>query len=357
MLRFLKVVAVIVFVGTSATLSAQTSAPEAHSTDTSPRPRILVHYDMEGLAGQDDWRSAAVWWPEQYKKGQQLLAADVNTVVAGLFDGGARTVDVVDQHGSSNPGLNLPNELLDPRVRRHLHRHDAPAPEAGAYDGVAIVAMHAKTASGGFMAHTGTFGIEWIINGRSVSEAEFSAYSWGEAGIPVILVSGDDVLRDDLLPQMPWIEYVVTKRALSPQEVELRPVNIVRSELRTSAKRAVERLLRMRPLRPTAPVQAGVRAVPPADLSVLRDVPGVNFHEGQVSFVAPTLSEALPALRALRAIAAELGGRPYVDEMMRKRSDWDGIHRATEAGFWELWMKLETERSRASTTGPATRPE
>lgn len=333
------------------------SAAEARgssSPDSSPRPRILVYYDMEGLAGQDDWRSAAVWWPEQYKKGQQLLAADVNAVVAGLFDGGAGAVDVVDQHGGGYPGTNLPPELLDRRVRRHIHRHDAPKPEAGAYDAVAIVAMHAKTGSGGFMAHTGTFGIEWIINGRSVSEAEFAAYIWGEAGVPVIFVSGDDRLRDDLLPQMPWIEHVVTKRALSPQAVELRPVDAVRSELRAAARRAVEHLARMRPLRAATPVHAAVRAVPPADLSALRDVPGVNFHDGQVSFVAPTVSEALPTLRTLRRIAAELGGRPYVDEMMRKLPQWDSIHRATEAGFWELWMKLETERSSSSTAEQPT---
>ena len=79
--------------------------------------RVLVHYDMEGMAGQDDWRSAAAWWPEQYARGQQLLAKDVNAVVAGLFDGGAEIVDVIDQHGSGNPGFNLPPELLDRRVR------------------------------------------------------------------------------------------------------------------------------------------------------------------------------------------------------------------------------------------------
>lgn len=349
-IKALGLVLLWVIPSTAAFGAVQTSL--SASPDMSPRPRILVHYDMEGLAGQDDWRSAAIWWPEQFATGRRLLAADVNAVVAGLFDGGAGTVDAVDQHGSGHTGLNLPPELLDRRVRRHLHRHDAPKPEPGAYDAVVIVAMHAKTGSGGFMAHTGTFGIEWIINGRSVSEAEMAAYTWGEAGIPVILVSGDDVLRDDLLPQMPWIEYVVTKRSLSPQAVELRPVATVRSELRAGGKRAVERLRRMRPLRAATPVHAAVRAVPPADLSVLRDVPGVNFRDGQVSFVAQTLTEAVRGLWALRFIATELGGRPYVDEMMRKNPHRDATNRALETGFWELWMKLETERPSSSAAEP-----
>lgn len=342
MLRFLKLVAAIIF-SVSTAAPAQTTEPAASGANPSPRPRILVHYDMEGLAGQDDWRSAAVWWPEQYKKGQQLLAADVNAVVTGLFDGGAGTVDVVDQHGSGYPGTNLPPELLDRRVRRHLHRHDSPKPEPGAYDAVVMVAMHAKTGSGGFMAHTGTFGIDRIVNGRSVSEAEFGAYSWGEAGIPIIFVSGDDRLRDDLRRVMPWVEYVVTKHSLSPSKVHLRPVDVVRQELRTGASRAMHRLAHTRPLRAATPVRAALRAVPPANLSALKDVPGINFSGGQVSFRARTFREAARGLIALQRIAAE-GGRPYIDEMLRKLPQWEQIHAATEAGFWQLWMKLETER-------------
>lgn len=57
-----------------------------HAIQPRPRltgPRVLVRYDMEGMAGQDDWRSAAAWWPKQYAMGQALLAKDVNAVIAG----------------------------------------------------------------------------------------------------------------------------------------------------------------------------------------------------------------------------------------------------------------------------------
>lgn len=347
--------------GCTTTRAAQTLG--VPFSDSSTGPRVLVHYDMEGMAGQDDWRSAAAWWPEQYAVGQQLLAEDVNAVIAGLFEGGAATVDVVDQHGGGNPGHNLPPELLDRRVRNHFHRHDAPgadyfhrpnAPSADSnvYDAVVMVAMHGKTGSGGFMAHTGTFGIERFINGRSVSEAEFGAYSWGDAATPVVFVSGDDRLRDDLLAVMPWVEYVVTKRAISPRSVQLRPVDVVRAELRAGARRALERLPEMRPLRALTPVRAGVRAVPPADLSALREVPGINFADGQVSFEAPTFAAAARAIIALQIVAVEMGGRRYVNEILERSPHWEQLNRTVEAGFWEAWITLETERTAAAARIP-----
>lgn len=335
-------------------LAALTSSNAAmqHANSPSPAmptgvgPRVLVKYDMEGLAGQDDWRMASAWWPEKYTIGQRLLAEDVNAVVAGLFDGGASVVDVFDDHGADQPGFNLPPERLDRRVRYFFHRHDDAEMEKNTYDAVALVAAHGKTGSGGFMAHTQTFGISLIINGRSASEAEWDAYEWGEKEVPVIFVSGDDRLRDDLLSVMPWLQYVVTKRSLSPQAVELRPLDVVRREMREGAATAVRELAKAKPLRVSTPVHAALRAVPPADLSALRDVPGVNYVDGEVRFDAPNLEAAGRGLSALREIAVEMGEGPIMDEILKSMPNWSEIHHSMEAGFWQRWIELETERAK-----------
>src|SRR5437868_1116905 len=64
----------------------------------------------------------------------------------------------------------------------------------------------------------------------------------GGEGVPVMFVSGDDRLRDDLMPLMPWLKYVVTKDALSPATVALRPVDTVHREMREGAAAAVREL-------------------------------------------------------------------------------------------------------------------
>src|SRR5205085_484738 len=67
------------------------------------RLRVLVLHDMEGLAGEDDWREFIASYPDLYARGRQLLTDDVNAVIAGLVAGGATSIEVVDGHGSGNP--------------------------------------------------------------------------------------------------------------------------------------------------------------------------------------------------------------------------------------------------------------
>ena len=80
--------------------------------------RVLVYHDMEGLAGQDDWRTFSFRHTAQYSEGQKMLAADLNAVIAGLFAGGATQVDVVDAHGSGNPEPDVRRDLLDARAKQ-----------------------------------------------------------------------------------------------------------------------------------------------------------------------------------------------------------------------------------------------
>ena len=80
--------------------------------------RVLVYHDMEGLSGQNDPTTYRFNHPESYPKGQQYLIDDINAVVAGLFDGGATEVWVVDAHGSGNPEPDVMTAKLDPRAKQ-----------------------------------------------------------------------------------------------------------------------------------------------------------------------------------------------------------------------------------------------
>ena len=132
--------------------------------------RVLVFYDMEGLAGQDNWRQA-LWFPpyaDEYAQGREWLTAEVNAVVSGLYAGGADEVHVVDAHGGANPTPDLLVDQLDPRAE-FVFRDEPFHPyyglmESGTYDALAAVAMHAKTGTEGFMAHTFEIGAEMIVN-------------------------------------------------------------------------------------------------------------------------------------------------------------------------------------------------
>jgi D-amino peptidase len=280
---------------------------EAARPDTAAGLRILVLHDMEGLAGQSDPASFDFGTPT-YPHGQELLAADINAVIEGLFQGGATEVQVVDGHGSGNPDPDLRADLLDPRATQVLRDEEFDTyfdlVEAGAYDGVAVVGMHAKTGSGGFASHTYTLGIGLVVNGREITETELVGLSWGRVGVPVIFGSGDDRLAADLAT-MPWIEFVTVKTAAGADSAVLRPVAEARADLTAGARRAAENLRagRTQSMRAPAPLRFGVKTVPPASLALVDGLPWITWQDSVATFTADSLPQAYVAAQALIRVA------------------------------------------------------
>lgn len=308
--------------------------------------RVLVYHDMEGLAGQDDWRTFLFSHPERYPEGQKMLAADLNAVIEGLFAGGATQVDVVDAHGSGNPDPDVRRDLLDPRAKQVFR--DKPfdpyldITEPNTYDAIVAVAMHAKTGSHGFASHTITLGMDMLINDKPITESEIVAYSWGRVGVPLVFVSGDDRLQNDLTV-MPWLEFVVTKKATSASTVELRPVDAVHAEMREKAARAVRNLSKAKVMTLATPMRAGLHAVPPASLASLKGIPGVNYADETVTFTAPDFRAAYDGVIALVG-AARASYSQVLQETVRAHPDGRKIMADYSDALFMRWMDYESGR-------------
>ena len=322
----------------------------AAATPRGERPRapirVLVYHDMEGLAGQDDWRTFLFSHPERYPEGQKMLAADLNAVIDGLFAGGATQVDVVDAHGSGNPDPDVRRDLLDPRAKQVIRDKpfdpyvDITAPNT--YDAIVAVAMHAKTGSHGFASHTITLGMDMLINDTPITESEIVAYSWGRVGVPLVFVSGDDRLQNDLRV-MPWLEFVVTKKATSASTVELRPVDEVHAEMREKAARAVRNLSKAKVMTLATPMRAGLHAVPPASLASLKGIPGISYADETVTFTAPDFRAAYDGVIALVG-AARASYTQVLQEMVRARPDGQKIMADYSDALFMRWMDYESGR-------------
>ena len=318
--------------------------------DADAMVKVLLYFDMEGLSGQDDWRSYFFSFPEQYEQGRTRLMLDLNATIDGLFAGGADSVHVYDGHGSGNPEPDAVVEVLDPRARMVEPEEGdgvwvTDLAQRGAYDAVAGIGLHSKTGAGGFASHTLTGGMEVILNGRSVTEAEISAFAWGEVGTPWVFAAGDDKLRDNLKETMPWVEVVITKRAIDAKTAELRPEDEVLAELRDRAKYALENRHRAKAPRLVPPIRAGLRAVPPASLGLLTSAPGIEVENGAVFFTAGDLRSAYRGLFPWVEVARALG---YFELLSRRaegdttwarvkaelRSDWLAIWGEQESGRW-----------------------
>ena len=323
---------------------------------------VLIVADMEGLSGIDDPRmtDSSPRYAAYYERGLSFLDQDVNACIAGLFDAGASSVDVVDGHGNGHnlraAHLDSRAKLLSQEVRRDLYFD---LPKERKYDAVVVVGMHDKPLSGGFMAHTRGAGLSPVLNGATLTETELVGYEFGMGNIPVIFAAGDDHLKRDLSRSMSWLVYVTVKKATSYSTAELRNADSVKAELRSGARLALETLSRMKALKPTAPIRAGMLATFPMSLppagSPFSRLPGIEVRGDTVTFPARDYTEAYERMAALMGMAVPrkdqlvlrlLSARPDVVKALEAVSDsvFDLLLPAFEGGRWRPGMPAPASR-------------
>jgi D-amino peptidase len=253
------------------------AALSPHASQAQAR-KVYISVDMEGISGVngDNQTSAA---GAEYGRARKLMAEDANAAIRGAFDGGATEVVVNDSHGSQR---NLLPEDLDPRVRLISHsfkRHGMMEGLDSTYDAVIFVGYHAKAGSPrGVFAHTGSGVLRDLqINGLSVGEGGMNAFMAKWYGVPVVMVTGDDVAIEEQRATVPGVRGVVVKRAINSRAVELRPLAETRREIQESAKAAV----------------AGARKTPPERLA---------RYTVRMEMRDPTIPEVAAAFREIRLV-------------------------------------------------------
>lgn len=202
--------------------------------------KVYISVDMEGISGVvgDDQTSAG---QPEYNRSRKLMAEDANAAIRGAFAGGATEVVVNDSHGSQR---NLLPEDLDPRARLISHsfkRHGMVEGLDETFDAVIFVGYHAKADSPrGLFAHTGSGVVkDVIVNGRSAGEGGLNTLMAQWYGVPVVMISGDDVAVAQQKEWTPTIRGVAVKRAINMRAVEARPLAEARKEIEAAAREGV----------------------------------------------------------------------------------------------------------------------
>lgn len=217
-------------------------------------PRILLLCDMEGVT--------AVTRPEDvnfgslsYPAAQESLTEDANAAIRGLLKGGASEVVLTDAHGSGNP---QPDYLLNrlPKGARFDIRARSYDPYIesmnATYAAVVAVGMHGRAAGRAFLPHTFTGHTRWVAAGHDMNESMILAASASRFAIPLILVTGDDVLQQEIAAFSPNTHYVVVKRVVSTTDAKPRLRAEVTAEIEEEAVRAVRNIGRIKPWQPAS---------------------------------------------------------------------------------------------------------
>ncbi|HEV2780238.1 MAG TPA: M55 family metallopeptidase [Actinophytocola sp.] len=266
--------------------------------------RIMISADMEGATGVT-WAADVEPGTEQWQRFRRMFTGDVNACVAGLVDGGATEVLVNEAHSSQR---NLLLEELEPRARLLTGRHKPLSMMQGidaGMDGVVFLGYHAGAGVDGVLSHTylpnSITGV-WL-DGVLASEGRLNAAMAAEHGVPVLLVTGDDLTCVDAEDYAPGARRVAVKECVSRYAAICSPPKHTAAEIFQAAKTGMAMAGRVEPASSSHRIEVEFDATHLAHAAAV--IPTVELvGVRRVGFDAPTITEAMKAFKVVTAIAS-----------------------------------------------------
>jgi len=264
-----------------------------------PGKKVYISVDMEGISGVAN-ESLVSSAGSEYERGK-LMAADTNAAIRGALSGGAREIVVNDSHGSH---ANLRMEDLEPGARLitdAFKRYGMMQGLDETFDAALFIGYHAKAGSTrGFFAHTGDANVKDLeIDGRSVGEGGMNALLAAWYGVPVVLITGDDVAVEQLKESLAGVRGVVVKRAINTRAGELRPLGEVHREIEQAARDAVANARKI-PQQRAASVRVKIRFRDTLTPEVVEVLPGMERPAPDtIAYTSESMPRAYSLIRLL----------------------------------------------------------
>ncbi len=211
---------------------------------------VFIITDAEGVAGVCRQEQTNPKDPEM----RQLLTGEINSAVAGFFDGGATDVFVWDGHDGS---ATLSALTIDSRAHLVMGVLPATLLMERHYSAVAFVGQHARANTpGGVMAHSySSLGIQnLLMNGSPVGEIETRTALAGWYNTPVIFLSGDRAAAGQLKKIDPDAETAVVKEGIDNYACISLSAEASRRLIHQRAQAAMSKIGAIQPYRIKGPV-------------------------------------------------------------------------------------------------------
>jgi D-amino peptidase len=210
--------------------------------------KVFISSDMEGTAGVSDWTQC---YPGagDYEYYRGLLQAEVNAAIEGALAAGADEFLVNDSHSKM---INLRPDGLAGSARYLSGRHKPLYMMQGldeSFDAVFFVSYHGSMSTSSPLSHT--------YNPRAIAEVSLNGVVVGESGlnslvalgygVPVVLITGDDVTGAEAERISPGIHQAVVKTAVSRFAADSMHPAAACALIREQAQAAVAGLASMKP--------------------------------------------------------------------------------------------------------------
>lgn len=240
--------------------------------------KIYVSVDLEGIAGVVS-RSQLFFGEPHYQEARGLLTDEVNAVVEGLQQAGVEEIIVKDAHGT---GFNLLIDKIHPGATYTLGGTDFDQRFPGldeSFDGAMLIGYHAMAGSTrAILDHTYSSKTYTKIelNGQAIGEVCMDGLLFGQYGVPILFVSGDDKTCAEAKQELgDAVTVYQTKTATGRHSALIKPPRRVNVEIKAAVAEAIARKELCKPNKKLSPYELIVHFVS-SDLADARYCDGIE---------------------------------------------------------------------------------
>ncbi|PYZ94639.1 peptidase M55 [Salipaludibacillus keqinensis] len=241
--------------------------------------KIFISADIEGATGVAT--NHQLRKNDEYQRFRKFMTEDVNAAIEGACEAGATDILVADGHGNMS---NIFIEDLDPRARLITGNNRVMCQMEGldeSFDGVFFIGYHGREGGSerAVINHTlaGICVWEIKINGRPVGEAEMNAGVAGHFNVPILMLSGDDAVSEEVKKTLPDMETAIVKRGIDRIAADLLPPVRSHALIKEKAKKAVHNLERVVVYKAELPATFDITFKRTSQAFMTTTIPGVEL--------------------------------------------------------------------------------
>jgi len=217
--------------------------------------KVLISVDMEGITGVVSADECNRRVSDDYQYFRRIMTLEANAAVEGALAAGAAEIVVRDAHDT---GRNILPDLLHKSARLLRDWSFGPKEMMEGIDetfGAAVfIGYHASAGKpNAILEHTWSGRITDVkINGVSLPEAGLNALIAGHFNVPIVFVSGDQAVCDQVRGLLGEIEVVAVKKGIGAATLSLHP-EVSGPLIKQGVEKALKNTGKYKPYRLTPP--------------------------------------------------------------------------------------------------------
>ena len=218
--------------------------------------KVFISADMEGITGVVQFEQVLPE-KEEYKQARKLMAGDVNAAIEGALEAGAKEIIVNDSH---NKMTNIILSQLNPAAHL-ISGYDKPLcmmQGVEGHDAALFIGYHAKIGTlHAILDHTYFSSLVNCVrlNDTEVGEPEINTVLAGHFNVPVVFLSGDEVVCHDAKSFIgEHLETAIVKKAIGRAAAECLHPDKSHQLIKKGVKKALDSLSIAKPLYINLPI-------------------------------------------------------------------------------------------------------